>query len=142
MIFIKPKKEKKRNLHQVFLATSSEIQICRIHITGKKKKEKKKKKSQFVFLHLGFVSLLKEQKLNLEEVSFVLFSTPLSEGNEKVICLSGGGTAANYTHSSSCASHRQEGGRRGRGWRREEGLNYHRAGLDAGQGLMHGSELV
>lgn len=35
MIFIKPKKEKKKKgIYIKFLATSSEIQICRIHITG------------------------------------------------------------------------------------------------------------
>lgn len=39
MIFIKPKK-RKRGIYIKFLATSSEIQICRIRITGKNKQNK------------------------------------------------------------------------------------------------------
>lgn len=39
MIFIKPKK-RRRGIYIKFLATSSEIQICRIRITGKNKQNK------------------------------------------------------------------------------------------------------
>lgn len=71
MIFIKPKKKEKRGIYIKFLATSSEIQICRIRITGKNKQNKIKTVSS----SRSSLSFIEELEWNRRHVSYIPLQT-------------------------------------------------------------------
>lgn len=90
MIFIKPKKGKKRNLHQVFSYIIWNTNMQNPHHWKKETKQNKQKLKWF--LHQGLVCHLWRSWNGTADMTFVIFSTPGPETNWNLkLCLLGGG---------------------------------------------------